>query len=283
VVESINNLSLCSGGGGLDIGLELALGAVRTVCWVEWEAFAIEYIAKAMENGGLDKAPIWTDVRTFDGRPWCGVVDSITAGYPCQPFSYAGDRHGQDDPRHLWPHVARIVGEIKPTLVFLENVSGHLTLGYDQVAADLDKLDYTVATGLFTTSEVGGSQKRERLFTVACAGRDHDNRRRQGCELGSRSEADTVGESSTNSVDHLCQDLDAGLPLFPPRPDDYETWTALLKDTQNQRLAPALEPDLHWLADGMAELRLHGNGVVPLQAAYAFCSLWSVLRNEVAT
>ncbi len=280
-MAEFTNLSLCSGGGGLDIGLELALGAVRTVCWVEWEAFAIEYLAKAMESNGLDKAPIWTDVRTFDGRPWCGIVDSITAGYPCQPFSQAGDRRGQDDPRHLWPHVYRILGEVKPTLVFLENVSGHLTLGYDQVVADLDALDYAVATGLFTASEVGGSQERQRLFTVACSRCDNDDRRGQGCDLGARQEAYSLGKSCSNSFDDVREDLDAGLPLFPPRPDDYETWGTLLKDAKNQRLAPALEPDLHWLADGMAELRLLGNGVVPLQAAYAFCSLWSILRKDI--
>ena len=107
---SFYNLSLCSGGGGLDLGLELALGSVSTVCWVEWEAFAIEYLAARMEEGCLAPAPLWTDLRTFDGKPWRGVVDTLTAGYPCQPFSTAGKRRGEDDPRHLWPHVRRIVG-----------------------------------------------------------------------------------------------------------------------------------------------------------------------------
>jgi site-specific DNA-cytosine methylase len=170
----IHTLSLCSGGAGLDLGLELALGAVRTVCWVEWEAFAIEYLASAMQAGCLAQAPIWTNLRTFDGRPWRGVVDCITAGYPCQPFSLAGKRRGQADPRHLWPHVCRVIEEVEPTLVFLENVPGHLTLGFDEVARDLESLDYKVAAGLFTAEEVGASHKRERLFTLGVAITSHN-------------------------------------------------------------------------------------------------------------
>ena len=152
---SLTNLSLCSGGAGLDLGLELVLPGLRTVCWVEWEAFAIDYLATRMEEGCLSPAPVWTDIRTFDGRPWRGLVDSITAGYPCQPFSEAGQRGGTDDPRYLWPHVYRILGEAEPGLVLLENVSGHTSLGAEQVISDLQSLGYETAAGLFTATEVG--------------------------------------------------------------------------------------------------------------------------------
>ena len=81
-------------------------------------------------------------------------MDCITAGYPCQPFSVAGKRRGEGDPRHLWPHVHRVIGEVEPALVFLENVPGHLSLGFDKVAADLESLGYEVAAGLFTAEEV---------------------------------------------------------------------------------------------------------------------------------
>ena len=113
------------------------------------EAFAINYLVEAMEAECLAQAPVYTDLRTFDGRPWRGVVDCLTAGYPCQPFSVAGKRRGQDDPRHLWPHVARVVGEVEPAIVFLENVPGHLSLGFEQVARDLQAMGYGVAAGLF--------------------------------------------------------------------------------------------------------------------------------------
>ena len=78
---------------------------------------------RAWRRGSLDPAPIWSDIRTFNGRAWRGVVDIVTSGFPCQPFSVAGKRRHEDDGRHLWPHIAAIVGECKPTLVFLENVS----------------------------------------------------------------------------------------------------------------------------------------------------------------
>ena len=92
-------LSLCSGAGGLELGLRLAEPAARVVCHVEIEAFACEVLATRMEEELLDQAPVWTDLGTFDGRPWRGVVDCLSAGYPCQPFSIAGRRKGTGDPR----------------------------------------------------------------------------------------------------------------------------------------------------------------------------------------
>ena len=127
---AINTLSICSGVGGLDLGVELATsGAARPVCFVEREAFPTSILAARMEEKAMASCPIWSDIRTFDGKPWCGVVDLIVGGYPCQPFSSAGKRLGEDDPRHLWPEIRRITKEIKPRFVFFENVAGHLTLG----------------------------------------------------------------------------------------------------------------------------------------------------------
>ena len=105
-------LSLCSGAGGLDLGLTIAMPGYRTVGHVERETYAAAILVARMEEAALDPAPVWDDVASFDGRPWRGAVDIVTAGYPCQPFSVAGKRRGADDPRHLWPHVARIIGEV---------------------------------------------------------------------------------------------------------------------------------------------------------------------------
>ena len=172
----MNVLALCAGAGGLELGIEAACPDARTVCWVEWELSAAAVLAAHMEAGDFPPAPIWSDVRTFDGRPWRGVVDCITGGYPCQPFSVAGKRRGKDDPRHLWPHIARIVGEVEPAWCFFENVGGHLRLGYfDIVRPDLERLGYRVTEGLFTAEEVGAPHQRERLFILADAsggGRD---------------------------------------------------------------------------------------------------------------
>ena len=165
--QSLGGLSLCAGAGGLDLGLHLAIPGYRTVGYVEREAYAAAALVARMEDAALDRAPVWSDVATFDGKPWRGLVDVIHGGYPCQPFSVAGRRLGDKDPRHLWPYISRIVGEIAPALCFFENVSGHLRLGFEQVHDDLCRLGYSVKTGLFTAEEVGASHKRERLFILA--------------------------------------------------------------------------------------------------------------------
>lgn len=162
-----NVLSLCSGGAGLDRGIRLAVPSARVVCWVEWEAFACEVLASEMETGRLDAAPLWTNLRTFDGKPWRGVVDLLAAGYPCPPFSCAGKRKGKEDPRHLWPEVARAIAECEPRFVFLENVAGHVTLGFDEVAVSLERMGYRVEAGLFSAEEVGAPHERDRLFVLA--------------------------------------------------------------------------------------------------------------------
>lgn len=167
--RSLNGLSLCSGGGGLELGLRIAEPRYRTVCYVERESYAAAALVARMADAALDQAPIWDDVATFDGRPWRGIVDILSAGYPCQPFSTAGRRLGSDDPRHLWPHVARIVGECRPAAVFLENVPNHLRLGFRQVVDELGSMGYRVAAGLFAAEEVGASHERLRLFALAHA------------------------------------------------------------------------------------------------------------------
>lgn len=172
---TFNVLSVCSGAGGLDLGLHLAIRNARNVGYVEIEAHACEVLATRMEEGVLDDAPVWTNLRTFDGRPWRGVVDSIVGGYPCQPFSIAGRRKGKDDPRHLWPEIARIIREIGPGEVFFENVGNHLNCGFREVAGELQAMGYRVAAGLFTAEEVGDTQKRERLFILARRDGDWDN------------------------------------------------------------------------------------------------------------
>jgi len=299
--RTVNNLSLCSGGAGLDLGLELVIPNLRTVCWVEWEAFAINYLVETMEAGCLAQAPVWSDLRTFDGRPWRGVVDCLTAGYPCQPFSLAGKRRGQDDPRHLWPHVRRIIEEVEPTFLFLENVPGHLSLGFDTVVSDLEALDYQVAAGLFTAAEVGASHKRERLFILAVANaqcserransfrgtdesRSHSHRPKGsetiGPDGGTLGYSDLQGLEGRSLSECRCTDQQiAGAgecpSLFPPGPDSDE-WLRVPR-----YLWPATQSPVREVADGVARtdwLRLLGNGVVPVQAAYAFLSLWSSLR-----
>jgi DNA (cytosine-5)-methyltransferase 1 len=166
-IHTFNILSLTSGVGGLDLGLKLAVTNSRVVCYCELNAFSASVLVARMEDKSLDEAPIWDSVVTFDGKPWCGVVDCIIGGYPCQPFSVAGRQLGTSDPRHLWPHFARIIREVKPAFLFFENVAGHLRLGFPEVHNELQGMGYAVEAGLFSANEVGAPHKRERLFILA--------------------------------------------------------------------------------------------------------------------
>ena len=184
VLPPRHGLSLCSGGGGLDMGLDLAEPGFATACFVEWEEYPRSVLIAAQRAGYFAPAPIWDNVRTFDGRPWRGVCDTVLAGYPCQPFSAAGQRKGENDPRHLWPDVARIIGEVQPEWVFLENVPGHVSLGLETVLRTLWDMGFTPAVGLFSASEVGAPHERLRVFIVAHSDGHADARGMDGSGTG---------------------------------------------------------------------------------------------------
>ena len=116
----MNGLALCAGVGGLELGLTLAIPGYRTVGYVEREAFSASTLVGRMEEEALGPAPVWDDLSTFDGRPWRGKVDIVTAGFPCQPFSAAGKGLGTEDERWLWPDIERVIREVQPRWVFLE-------------------------------------------------------------------------------------------------------------------------------------------------------------------
>lgn len=162
-----HGLSLCAGGGGLDLGVMLAEPGYHTRAFVEWEDWPRAVLIAAQRAGYFAPAPIWDDLRSFDAGPFRGAFDIVLAGYPCQPFSAAGKRSGADDPRHLWPEVARVIGECCPEWVFLENVAGHVTLGLETVLRELWGMGYTPAAALFSAAEVGAPHQRLHIFILA--------------------------------------------------------------------------------------------------------------------
>jgi len=166
-LRPINGIALCAGIGGLELGLHLAIPNFRCVCFVEREAYAAGILTARMEEGHLDQAPIWDDIGTFDGRPWRGRVDLISSGFPCQPFSQAGTLKKKEDDRWLWPIIARIIGEVGPEYVFLENVPGLLFGGVDSVLGSLAEMGYNAAWGRFSAAGVGAPHIRQRLFILA--------------------------------------------------------------------------------------------------------------------
>lgn len=190
--EHLNLISICTGGGGLDLGVELAIPCARSVCLVEREAFGVTQLVSAMQQGLMAQAPVWSDARTFNGRAWRGAVDGLIGGIPCQPHSLAGRKQGSLDERDLWSPARRIIVQSGAWFVLIENVGGMLSAGSDEIAGaqrvfgDLSKLGFEVEGGLFTASEVGASHQRERIFILAVADRDGEHGDRARVERAGR-------------------------------------------------------------------------------------------------
>ena len=145
-----NIISFCTGYGGIELGLRGAGVDVRVVCNVEIEAFVQANLVAKIEEGRMDDAPIFSDLKTFPAEIFRGKVHGLIGGYPCQPFSSAGQRKGEDDPRHLWPYIRQHVRAIRPVWCFFENVRGHTTMGLWRVLSDLEEDGYRTEWGLFS-------------------------------------------------------------------------------------------------------------------------------------
>ena len=165
--KTITHIGLCAGYGGIELGLARVLPTLRSVALCEIEAFPIANLVAKMEEGLMESAPIWTDLKTFPWESFRDRVDILTGGYPCQPFSAAGKRAGKEDPRHLWPWIADGIRILRPRVCFFENVEGHISLGLSSVISDLEELGYKVSWGIFSAREVGAPHQRKRVFILA--------------------------------------------------------------------------------------------------------------------
>ena len=273
-------ISLFTGYGGLEMGLDRALGGARTVCMVEREAFAIANLVAQMEAGAVAQAPIWSDVSTFDGKPWRDRVDILCGGPPCQPFSTAGKRRHTDDERWIWADVARIIGEVRPGVVFLENVPGLRKRGLSVMLRDLAALGYDAEWGCFTASAAGAPHRRTRLFLLAYADREQlrqlcRGRSGQGGASAAQPQhdgAEVADASGLGLPKRRATHDDDGGDAFPPGPDDAEGWRRWTGAGGPQ---PGVRGGTHGAPDRVDRVRLLGNGVCPAQAALAFRELSS--------
>lgn len=160
-------VDLFAGIGGISLGLERA--GHTCVGQVEIEDYPFQVLEKHWPH-----VPKIRDVKDFEGHEF-GAFDLLTGGYPCQPFSKAahGNRYGDQHEAHLWPEVLRIIRAVRPKLVLLENVAGHLELGFDRVLGDLAESGYDAEWDCIPASAVGAPHRRDRLFIVAypdCSG-----------------------------------------------------------------------------------------------------------------
>ena len=165
-MEQLNELALFSGAGGGILGGKL-LGW-RTVCAVEWEPYPASVLCARQNDGLLPPFPIWDDVQTFDGRPWKGIVDVVSGGFPCQDISAAGGGAGITGTRSgMWTHMARIISQVRPKYAFVENSSMLTVRGLGTVLGDLSEIGYDCKWLVMGAADVGANHQRDRIWIVA--------------------------------------------------------------------------------------------------------------------
>ena len=164
--QAMNELALFAGAGGGILGGKL-LGW-RTVCAVEWEPYPASVLCARQNDGLLETFPIWDDVQTFDGHPWRGIVDVISGGFPCQDISAAGKGAGIDGERSgMWGEMARIIREVQPRFVFVENSPTLTSRGLGRVLGDLASMGFDAKWGVLGAADVGANHKRDRIWICA--------------------------------------------------------------------------------------------------------------------
>lgn len=153
--------SLCTGYGGLDMAVEAYFNAEMIWC-AENDKYASKVIKERFDKPNLG------DIKQIDWES-LETIDILTAGYPCQPFSHAGQRKGENDKRHIWPYILKGISILQPRIVILENVRGHLSLGFKEVLKDLAENGYDARWQIVRASDVGAPHQRARLFIIAYA------------------------------------------------------------------------------------------------------------------
>jgi DNA (cytosine-5)-methyltransferase 1 len=208
----------------------------RCVGYVEREAYAASVLVARMEDATMDRAPIWDDLESFPGALYRGSVDLVSAGFPCQPWSSAGAGLGASDARWLWSSIAKLLREVEPALLFLENVppivsGGGLAL----VLGSLAELGFDAEWDLFSAHASGAPHLRRRFFLLAA----HADRLRE---------------------------LEPGWPIGAQRerPRDGDRWPP------ESGLPRVADGSSEWVAESESAA---GGAVVPAVAARAFCVL----------
>lgn len=284
--------SLCSGIGGIELGLHLCGPDFRPVRFVERDDFCRRILAER-----------WPGVPIDANLEDCARVecDVLTAGFPCQPWSVAGKRKGEEDERWLWPLIATLCRDVGPRFVFLENVPGLVRNGLAPILADLATLGFDAEWGVFSCAALGASHRRERLFILAHRLRHGRQERRDGEGTDELTATSRSGRPMEHTEGERRQDGptapqcarrhssgSAGVAtagaLWAPGP--AADWSGV-----DPELWPAtLEPEVCGMVDGVplrayrrerkARLRALGNAVSPPVAAVA----WRVLlRRAVAS
>jgi DNA (cytosine-5)-methyltransferase 1 len=309
----VNELALFAGAGGGILGGKL-LGW-RTVCAVEWEPYPASILCARQNDGLLETFPIWDDVRTFDGHPWRGIVDVISGGFPSQDISAAGKGAGIDGERSgMWGEMARIIHEVRPRFVFVENSPMLTSRGLGRVLGDLASMGFDARWGVLGAANVGANHQRDRIWIVGKA--THANSiglqrpaNKQKLESQGSNQLQVEQPRDSRKVEELaltkCEGLegqrsqprqqeitksgnDGSLAYTENKGNVWRDWQlGFVEQEHNQGRSQTngrrqwwqTEPNMGRVADGVAarvdRLKAIGNGQVPLCAATA----WKILTG----
>jgi len=234
----LNELALFAGAGGGILGGQL-LGW-RTVCAVEWEQYPASVLCARQNEGLLPHFPIWDDVQTFDGKPWRGIVDVISGGFPCQDISCAGKGAGIEGQKSgMWKEFARIISEVRPQYVFVENSPMLTSRGLGTVLGDLASMGFDAEWGVLSAADVGANHQRDRIWILGYSNQVRLQGNNRSCKFPIEKET---------------------IPRFDGWGGSY--WDNLPK--------PYYIRSYNGVAARVDRLKAIGNGQVPLCAATAF-------------
>ena len=280
--------SLFSGIGGFDLAAEWM--GWENVFQVEWDAYCQKVLAKNFPN-----VKRYGDIKEFDGTKYRGLVNIISGGFPCQPFSVAGKRQGEEDTRFLWPEMLRVIGEIEPLFVVGENVANLISMGhgkiFDRILADLENKGYKTEQYIIPACSVGAWHRRDRIWIIAHSinskhrinGRS--NRKENGIQELDREAIRSglpIGTTSTNS-DYRSKRTEGikskeiqELEGFQRGKDQriYADWTR-----RPDLFTPILCRSYDGLSNGMDRVKGLGNAIVP-QVAYEIFKAIEFVNNS---
>jgi DNA (cytosine-5)-methyltransferase 1 len=275
---------------------------------VEIEASSIANLVDKMETGELNPCPIFTDVKTFPYRRFRGLVDILTGGFPCQPFSFAGLQQGVEDPRHLFPYILQGIVECEPTVVLLENVEGIISAKtadgesvLQYVIRSLEEVGYRATAGIFSAEEVGAPHQRKRVFILAhrintrLEGGIHwwENPQRENLNGHSGCGSASIHDRWPSRPGEDQHEWEA--PRTTPVGDTNREGPQVRSGEEGENIQGAnsnggkakrrtTKPRLGGTSDGVASrvdrLRMLGNGVVPAVATKAFVCLTQRLIEQ---
>lgn len=273
----LTHLSLFSGIGGLDLAAEWA--GFKTVGQCEWA----DYPTKVLEKHWPD-VPRWRDIRTLTGesfyeRTGLRTVDIISGGFPCQPFSVAGKRRGQDDDRYLWPEMLRVAVELNARWIVGENVAGIVNMALDQVLFDLESAGYSTQSFIIPACAVDAQHRRDRAAIIANSSCDISNTRRakperQQRQAGIANGGNDVADSgsNTNNTAPARYRKHGGEIHSQPKPKGF--------DLCGSPGRWSTEPDVGRVANGIPNrvdrLKCLGNAVVPQQFYPVFEAIYKI-------